>query len=148
MANSTAPSAKTGVQPKALHEGVQSVRSVYSASHSHSPTDVIQMVKVPNGAIIDEIILSSVPGSGSAPAVVVFQVGDGDDPNRFASLTFGSGASAGAGLVARANLGLGYEYSFSDAEIPQYDTIDLTVDAGVLSAGHVIQLTVLYHVDG
>jgi hypothetical protein len=99
------------------------------------------MVKVPRDAIIDEVVLSAPVGVGSQAAAVTLQVGDGGDPNRYIS------GSYSATSIHRAATGLGYQYTISDDAAVQFDTIDLTVDAGTLTAGHTVQLIVTYHLD-
>jgi hypothetical protein len=103
------------------------------------------MVKLPNRAIVDDIVLAPLgggTGEGSSPAVLVVSVGDGVDPNRYYS---GSWSST---LVARANMaGIGYQISISDAAAVQFDTVDVTINAGVLSVSQGFYLTVFYHND-
>ena len=141
MANATADKATSGAQPRAVHAGAMCVRGRYIAAASHSATDVIQMVKVPDKAIIDEIVVAAPHLVGSAPAVLVIQVGDGADPNRYLSVSWS------ATLISRAISGLGYKYEISDDAAVHYDTIDITIDAGVLSVSQGIDMIVTYHVD-
>ena len=144
MADATADKAKTGVPPRTLHAGANVVRAKYIAEASHSATDVIQMVKIPRDAIIDEVVISPLVGEGSSPAVLVVSIGDGADPNRYQS------ASWSATLILRAITGLGYKYDsshISDAAGDLWDTIDVTLDAGVLSASQGFYVTVTYHND-
>lgn len=141
MANAKADKAADGVQPREIEAGANVVRASYIAAESHSATDVIQCIKIPSGAIIDEVALAA-PISGSAPAIVVLSLGDGDDPNRFGTFTVST-----AQVVARAQYGIGYQYSLSDAADPFYDTIDATVDSNVLTVSQGFALTVTYHCD-
>lgn len=147
MANANADKAESGVFPRSVHAGAVAVRAKYvaAAGISHSATDVIQCVKIPRDAIIDEVIISPLVGEGSTPAVVVVQVGDGADPNRYISSSW----SAAAGPL-RAQTGLGYKYDsshISDAAGDLWDTIDVTLDAGAISASQGFYLTVVYHND-
>ena len=146
MANATADKATSGAQPRSVHVGQNVVRAKYvaGAGISHSATDVIQCVKVPRGAIIDEITLAPLSGEGSTPAAVTVQVGDGNDPNRYLSASFS------AAVILRATSGLGYKYdvsAISDAAAVLYDTIDVTLDAGAISASQGFYLIAKYHVD-
>ena len=144
MADATADKATSGAQPRGLHEGAITVRAKYIADHSHSATDVIQCVKIPRDAIIDEIALLPPVGEASAPAGVEFLIGDGSDPNRYWSGSFSSTTTV------RATSGLGFKYDssvISDAAAVLYDTIDVTVNAGVLTASQGLYLTVTYHND-
>ena len=141
MANATATKAASGVQPKRLHAGTQTIRARYIAEASHSATDVIQLVKVPDGAIIDDVVVTPIIGTASAPATTcVFTIGDGDDPNRYLSASYD-------GVVLRATLGLGYKYDLSDDAADLFDTIDLTITAGTITASQGLDVLVTYHVD-
>lgn len=117
------------------------VRARYIAAASHSATDVIQMMKIPDKAIIDEIVVGPPVGTASSPAVLVIQVGDGADPNRYMSVSWS------ATLIVRATTGLGFKYEISDDAAVHHDTIDITIDAGVLSVSQGIDMIVTYHVD-
>lgn len=147
MPDGTADKAKAGVQPRAIHAGMNVVRAKFTAEASSSATDVIQCVKVPNGAIIDEVIFSGVSAgdTGSSPAILNITIGDGDDPNRYASASF----TLATDNPLRANLGLGHKYEFSDDAAVQFDTIDVTIgtSANPISASQAFYLTVMYHVD-
>jgi hypothetical protein len=101
-------------------------------------TDVIQCVKIPNDAIIDDVVLFPLVGEGSSPSVTLL-VGDGDDPNRYMSATLGQ--------TFRADTGIGFKYEFSDDAAVMYDTIDCSLAAGVLSASQGFYLVVTYHCD-
>ncbi len=139
MATYEADKAKSGVQPREIETGANVVRASYISEVTHAAADIIQCVKVPSGAIIDSVVYAA-PISGSAPAQMMCQIGDGDDPNRFGSSTLSSVAFTG-------NLALGYQYSLSDAADPFYDTIDVTIDAGALTVSQGFVLIVTYHCD-
>lgn len=143
MANANADKAGSGVSPRGIHAGANVVRAKYvaAAGVSHSATDVISMVKIPNDAIIDAVVLAPLVGEGSTPAAITVQVGDGGDPNRYISDSFS------AAVILRATTGLGYKYEFSDDAGDMYDTIDVTLDAGAISASQGFYLIVTYHND-
>jgi len=96
--------------------------------------DVVQMVKIPKGATILDVILTSADIDSATSAVLA--VGDGSDDDRFIT-----GSTIGqAGGVERLNAfaGLNYEYTADD-------TIDLNVTTapGTPVEG-VINLCVIY----
>ena len=142
MATIDATNAK---QPRLVHAGTNTVKNTYSLTASLSAGDVLQLVKIPHGAIIDNIVfVNTVPGDYH------FTLGDGDDPNRFmVSATM----TADAGVLfmhdyANGAEGYGYQYDLSDDASPQYDTIDMvasTVTTG--TAAGAITLIVQYHCD-
>lgn len=98
--------------------------------------DVFEMVKIPRGAVIYDVILTAANiDTGTA---LVMTVGDGGDTDRFITLsTVGQ-----AGGIARMNNQAGAGYSFTAD-----DTIDITVTTGAtgIEAGSpVVTLIVLY----
>jgi len=142
MSNATADKAASGVQPRRDHAGRNVVRAIYKATASHSATDVIQGVKVPNRAVIDEVTLVPIDATnvgGSTPAALTITIGDGVDPSRYFS------GSYSATVVVRATGGLGYQYSISDDAAVMYDTIDVTITAGALTASQGFVMIVAYH---
>lgn len=142
MANANSPQAASTYSPKRVHAGANIVRARYVCAASHSATDVIQMVKIPNGAIVDEVVLFHSGDVGSDAGVVNVTVGDADDPNRYASF------SAALATVQRATTGLGHQVSLSDDASVMYQTIDITfVSGGPITASHVVEMYVIYHVD-
>ena len=141
MATLQSNKAKAGVQPRLVHTGSQSVKFVYSVTASLSAGDVIQTVKVPHGAIMEDVKLVRT-GAGQFTC----NIGDGGLPNRFrlsATLvanTIISGISVAGGLA--------YQYDLSDDAAPQYDTIDLLVTTVTTAiAGGVITGIIRYHCD-
>lgn len=127
------------------HTGVNAVTVVWnagSAASSMSPSTVVQMVKVPNGAVILDVV-----ATGNFPLTTgTYAIGDGSLSDRFitaASLTASS-------RVYRLNNGAGLGYTISvgttvDA-VAAFDTIDaqLLLTAGSETATCSLQLTVYY----
>jgi hypothetical protein len=96
--------------------------------------DILEMVKVPAGATIQEIVLST---TGSLGATSTVEIGDGGDTDRFfAAANFGNGA---AGLVRLgAAAGHGFKYTAED-------TIDVRIATNATPAtGAVVTMTVFY----
>ena len=119
MATFTATNAGTGVQP---HAGIGACMawSSYSLTAALALNDVIQMIKVPLGAVIlDGWLACTDLDTGGSPTIVL-DVGDGDDTDRFID-----GATIGqtAGHARFADQSsLLYEYTAAD-------TIDVLVQA-------------------
>lgn len=114
------------------------VQGTYALSAAFVVNDVVQMVKIPKNAVIDEVILGSDDlDTGGAPAIVL-AVGDGTTADRFitGSTVAQGGGFARLGVVA----GMGYTY-----------TADDTIDIKVTTAPHTgttsgtVSLTVIYH---
>lgn len=121
---------------KMVHAGSQTISAVYAlttASTSLSAGDVIQMVKIPSGAVVTDVVMTFL---GGAQNTVAGNLGDGDSSARFLAST-----SLSNNGVVRATLGLPYSYS-------QDDTIDLSITV-VTSATLVgsVALTVTYKMD-
>uniref|UniRef100_A0A6H1ZS52 Putative structural protein n=1 Tax=viral metagenome TaxID=1070528 RepID=A0A6H1ZS52_9ZZZZ len=111
--------------------------------------DVIQMVNIPAGArIIDILVEWPATFAGSS----TFDVGDGDDDDRFmaaiANATNAGRLSLFGGFSNTAEIdeainasGLGYTYSAAD-------TIDITVEGANTATGDIFIMCVLYIVEG
>lgn len=98
-----------------------SVTGVYTLTAALALNDVIQMVKVPLGACIQEILVTAddLDTGGSA---IRFQCGDGGSAARFIAA---NAVGSNAGLAARLDTHAGHGYVY-----PAEDTIDLTVSTG------------------
>ena len=97
-------------------------------------SDILEMVKIPAGATIQEIVLSTTASLGATSTV---EIGDGGDTDRFfAAANFGNGAQ---GLV-RLDRAAGHGYKYT-AE----DTIDVRIATNATPAtGAVVTMTVIY----
>lgn len=119
MATLTADKVASTVQPRTVHGAtVTQVTSTFALSAALAAADVIELVKVPKGAVILDVVLGVDDlDSGATPAITL-TVGDGDDTDRYIeSSTVGQ-----AGGVARLDneVGVGHAYTAED-------TIDVTV---------------------
>lgn len=133
MATLTTNKTSTGAQAKMVHAGVNSISADYSFSLSLSVGDVIQMVRVPSGAVVIDVTMNFI---GTTANTVAGNLGDGDSSARYLAAT----SLSNNGLV-RATVGLPYSYSNDD-------TIDLSITV-VTSATIVggVKLTVTYKMD-
>ena len=142
MATLTADKAKAGAQPRQVHAGSTSVKFVYSVTASLSSGDVIQLCKVPHGAILDSFILVRT-GAGQFTA----GMGDGGSASRYlvSATLVADTVITDASIVAA---GVGYQYDISDDATEQFDTIDLTVQTvTTATAAGVITGVITYHCD-
>lgn len=102
--------------------------------------DVIQMVKVPEGARVLEVILTTDDLDTDASPALALNVGDGSDPNRYiAASTIGQ-----TGGTVR--MGQGIVTSTSSHTYAADDTIDIHVETAPATgaATGTLCLTVLY----
>jgi hypothetical protein len=130
----TSPEISAGVQPKGLRVGLIASSVVYSfTAVSLTAGDVIQLVKVPQGATVVGMLLSATQSAGS------ITIGDGVDADRYHS---GYAMSVSAGVSGMAGIYVPYTYSTDD-------TIDATISASVSMslANGALNLTVLYAMD-
>lgn len=137
MATLTSAAAAATVQARTPVSGVTTKTASYTASAAVATADVIQMVKVPLGAIIVDVTLA-VDDMDTGAALLV-TVGDGGDADRFIT----SSNIGQAGGVARLNAaaGLGYTYVAED-------TIDVTIATGPAGGGTgTVRLAVTYTLD-
>jgi hypothetical protein len=136
----TVTSSEVGTDDQAVDRvGLIAVKASYSVpatGDGSAANDVIQMVKVPAGASIIDLWLSSTDIDTDASPAVILHVGDGGDADRYiASSTVGQ-----AGGVARLSAIAGVNYTYTAD-----DTIDVTIGtvAATKAAGTLV-LTVLY----
>lgn len=124
MATYQADAAQAGVQPRAgIHTHTRYFE--FTVDTALAVDDVIELVKIPeNGRVLDLALDVPDLDTGGTPAIV-FDVGDGDDQDRYIS---GSTTGQGGGSITTTDLrapglGIGHQYSSTD-------TIDLTVTTG------------------
>jgi len=128
-----------------IHAGTVSVRSKYDlANGALSAGDVLQMVKIPHGAIIDDLEVRMTTATNDTLAVVT--VGDSALATRFwgsASLSWSIGLT-----ISMDDDQMGYQYNLSDDAAQQYEIISITVGT-VTSATATGTITMMctYHCD-
>lgn len=132
--------------PKYIEEGYIVRAATLSLSFSATVSAVLQMVPIPRGAQLHDVILQ---WDGLGSASYVLKVGDSGNVARYivsCSATssgvcrLGQNIAAGA-LTTDANGGMGYSYS-ADA------TINVKVQAtGTTSAQGSVRLTIMYSMD-
>lgn len=136
----TFQSARVTAPAKPARAGIGEVVSVtesfaFLAASHNTINNIFEMVKVPKGAVILDVILASTDLETGGPTGSL-AVGDGTTADRF----IGTNTLVQAGGVARMDKpgGMGYEYAAED-------TIDLKlIAAATTPADGTISLTVLY----
>lgn len=131
MATYTHPRAQSSASLKAVHAGVNSETAEYSFSNTMSSGDIVNMFKIPAGAVVVDVITRYTAVSGQ---VCQFGVGDTSVTERYQ-------ASISATGVSRATAGIPQSYSADDT-IRVYVT-----GTGSLCTGGTIRVTVLYKMD-
>lgn len=123
------------VQPRA-GIGLTSVHGTYELAAALVLNDVIQMVKVPAGARIVNVILGSDDLDTGSPAIVL-AVGDGSTADRF--ITASTVAQGGGVTTINQVDGIGYTYTLAD-------TIDIKVTTAPATGttSGTLNLTVVY----
>lgn len=140
MATTTATRAGSTKPVKhGVHGNVHVVSATYTPTANPTAADVVQMVPVPKGARITEVILGSADLDTNGTPTITIKVGDGSDDDRFIT----SSTVAQAGGITRLNAQTGHNYKYTAD-----DTIDITfgVAAATFASGD-ITLSVHYTTD-
>lgn len=133
----TSAQVATSVVPKTFGDTI-SVPGTYELTKALVINDVIQMVKIPKNAVVDEVILGTDDLDSHGTPTITLSVGDGTTVNRYITE---STVGQGGGLVRLSNVdGMGYTYTAED-------TIDVKVIAAPATGATsgTISLTVIYH---
>lgn len=113
---------------------VTSVTGTFTVTANLAANDVIEMVKIPARATLQELICSA---SASVAATSTGEVGDGSDTDRY--ITSGS-IGGGAASLSRLNAATGHGYTYSAD-----DTIDIKFTTQTTpTTGAVLKLTAIY----
>lgn len=92
----------------------------YDLAAALAQNDVIQMIKVPSGAIVIDVVLTADDLDTNVSPAIVLDVGDGADTDRFID----GSTIAQAGGIERQNVKTGFLYEYTAD-----DTIDVLVQA-------------------
>lgn len=143
MATLIASQAKSGVSPKAVHAGVNAVRSVYSLTATLAAADIIQMCKLPDGARIVDVQLGHEVAIGVAGKLNVGIRADHDGLIASASVAT---ANRVWGVDAA---GLGKRYDISDDASVRFTMVEIKASdfTGTGTKSGAISLVVSYTVD-
>lgn len=120
--------------PRVIENGVVARSALYTFVAAQSAGDVVQMVPVPRGCQVLDLLVQY-DGKGAGADFTVNGVGDGGSQTRYIATSFSGSA------VVRCAGGFGYSYSVDD-------TIDVRIGTIVsATAGGTIRLTVTYCMD-
>lgn len=130
---------QASVQAREHHVGLIQQTETYNVVAALALGDVIQMMKIPAGATVVDVILSATDlDTGGTPALSL-EVGDGADTDRFITAT----GVGGTGGHARANTHTGHGFTYGNE-----DTIDVRVAAAAAAfAPGAIRLSTIYTMD-
>lgn len=137
MATTTNSTAAAGV---GVYEGegyeLVCIPATLTLAANVTAADVYQMVKVPKGAIVVDVMAVASDMDTNGTPTMTFSVGYGDDINYFISAS----TVAQSGGIVRSNLATGRPLTF-----PAEDTIDISFDAVAATfAAGTIDLMVYY----
>lgn len=145
MATFTADKAKSGVNPRTVHAGTQTVVSsfIWGVTNSDDTTtsataaagDVVRMVKLPNGATVTRVAYVGNRDDGA------YKLGT----SASASL-FDATVSLSAGIT-EAIIGLPHTVSISDDASVAYEWLTATVVSAGYTLSDTITVIVDYHLD-
>lgn len=149
MATLIATQAASGIQPRSIHAGVQSVYSVYSLTATLSSGDVIQMCKLPDNARVVDYFFETGALLGTACKL---NVGSRANPDALIASATTSVAirvkPSDATFAASGGIGTVFDVSGTATTVTPYTMMEVTVSdgAGSTSTGW-MALTVCYSVD-
>lgn len=131
MATLTASAAQSNVPAMYLVNGTVTRVVSFTQSASLSAGDLIQMMKVPQGAVVSNVVPTWSVSAGATTVVI----GDGNDLSAYAASTVVSGAYVAVLMPFR---GIGRSYSAED-------TIDISIiTVSATPANAVLKLAVTY----
>ncbi len=143
MATLISSLAASGIQPRALHAGLNNVHAVYSLTATLSAGDIIQMCKLPDGArIVDVKFGFNVNPSANADAYCV--------GTRTDNTALIASATCSANLIFEAKLGaIGTVFDVSDDAAVSYTMIEITPTtlAGTGTKSGAVSLNITYTLD-
>lgn len=131
-------------QPEAVHAGLNVLVVHISLSVTWSPTDVIQVAKLPVNCIPTDAVFYG----GSALGTTVLKIGTSASPSLFfTSATYSNVRTQGAAAKL-----LGYKArdvgtSLSDDKMPRYVNVQIVPSAGA-TLGFIGELVIYYKIDG
>jgi hypothetical protein len=145
MPTQTSTAAASGVPPRAVHAGVNSLSIVKQQSPCEASKTVFLVGKIPSGAtILDVIHKTSYAGAGTAATdigITLEATSSGTE-----SLSAFTTALA-ANTQGRATLGVPYSVDPSQTVTAGYETVKLHVTPASATTSLIINTTVLYSMD-
>ena len=130
-------------QPEAVHAGVNALVIHLSFSTTFSPTDTIQIGKLPVNAIPLDVVFYG--GTATSIGTTVLKFGTSASPSAFfTSATYSAARYQGA---AAKRLGLAAQASLSDDKMPRYVPVQMVSAAGA-TLGYLGELVIYYKVPG
>jgi hypothetical protein len=138
--------AESGVQPRAIHAGVNSVYGDYDLAATLGVGDVVQLVKIPDGARIVGYTLQTTEALGTD---LELNLGTRDNPDLLvASASCAASQIIGPDSAFSAVGGIGTVLDRSDADTTKYTMIEAVIAeaAGATSTGN-IAVTINYTLD-
>lgn len=126
----------SGVQARA-GTGVNCVVATCAVPNTLAAADILEMVRIPVGATIIDVLLSSTDIETHGTPAILLEVGDDGDTDRFIA-----GSTAGqAGTITKISniAGVGYKYTANNTIDVKVATVASTPAAGT------VKLVVTYH---
>ena len=130
----------SGVQPRA-GLGLCAVSGTYTMLAAFLDEDVVNLVKVPKGATVLELILDVPALTDQADAT--WDLGDADTTGRF--ISGGTAGQSSAGAIVRLTVVGSSQYAYTEDTLIQFQI--KTVPGATAVTDGVIKLTVIYTMD-
>ena len=142
MPTQTGTAVASGVMPKAVHAGVNSVSFSFDqgGTSTEASATTFLMGKIPSGStILDIIHKTTYPGSGACPADVGITNATGSLSALASQLT--------CTTVGRAAKGVPYDVDASQTVTAGYETLKVTITPATATTSIALNTTVLYTMD-
>lgn len=137
MATLTATAAEANIPAKYAVNGTITRVVQYAPTAALSAGDIIQMVKVPSGAVVTDVGYAWSLSAG----VITAMIGDGDNKSAYAAATVFSATSANVRTNSSVFAGFGRSYSATD-------TVDIEITAVSAAPGTAkIRMYIAYTLD-
>tara|TARA_R100001244_G_scaffold49634_1_gene43823 strand:- start:3192 stop:3626 length:435 start_codon:yes stop_codon:yes gene_type:complete len=144
MPTQTSTAAASGVAPKAVHAGVNSLSITKQQSPCEASATTFLMGKIPSGAtILDVIHKTSYPGGTAATDIGITTEAASSGTESLSAFT----SALAKNTQGRATLGVPYSVDPSQTVTAGYETVKVTVTAATATTSLIINTTVLYTMD-
>jgi hypothetical protein len=144
MPTQTSTAAASGVPPRAVHAGVNSISATLQQSPCEASATTFLIGKIPSGAtILDVIHKTSYPGGTGNSDIGITTEATSSGTESLSAFT----SALAKNTQGRATLGVPYQVDPSQTVTAGYETVKVTVTPASATTSLIINTTVLYTMD-
>jgi len=144
MPTQTSTAAASGVPPRAVHAGVNSISATLQQSPCEASATTFLIGKIPSGAtILDVIHKTSYPGGTGNSDIGITTEATSSGTESLSAFT----SALAKNTQGRATLGVPYQVDPSKTVTAGYETVKVTVTPASATTSLIINTTVLYTMD-